>query len=82
MLKFKIDVMAELEKAGITVTMARETGVLSQGTITKLKAGDTSISLATLNTLCCILEMQPRDIVKYVETDEDDDILKKISKSS
>lgn len=30
-----------------------------------------TISLDNLNRLCAVLEMQPRDIIKYVETDED-----------
>ena len=37
----------------------------------KFRNGDTSISLDNLNRLCAVLEMQPRDIIKYVETDED-----------
>lgn len=37
----------------------------------KFKNSDTSITLDNLNRLCAVLEMQPRDIIKYVETEED-----------
>ncbi len=37
--------------------------------------------LRYLNRLCCILEMQPRDIIKYVETEKADRV-KIISKIS
>ena len=37
----------------------------------KFRNGDTNISLEILNRLCCVLEMQPRDIIKFIETDED-----------
>ena len=71
MLEYKIDVINELRKAGINTTKAKKTGIFGQATMKKFKENDTSISLDNLNRLCCILEMQPRDIIKYVETDED-----------
>lgn len=37
----------------------------------KFRNGDTKITLEVLNRLCCVLKMQPRDIIKFVETDED-----------
>lgn len=71
MLEYKIDVIAELNKVGMNTTKAKETGVFGQATMKKFKEKDTSISLDNLNRLCCVLEMQPRDIIKYVETEED-----------
>ena len=71
MLQYKIDVIKELEKAGINTTVARKTGVFGQATMQKFRNGDTSISLDNLNRLCAVLEMQPRDIIKYIETDQD-----------
>lgn len=71
MIEYKIDVIAELNKIGINTTKAKETGVFGQATMKKFKEKDTSISLDNLNRLCCLLEMQPRDIIKYVETEED-----------
>ncbi len=71
MLVYKIDVIEELKKVGINTTVARKTEVFSQGTMRKFRLKDTHLSLDALNRLCCVLEMQPRDILKFVETDED-----------
>lgn len=83
MLEYKIDVIEELNKVGINTTIARKTGIFGQATMKKFKDKDTTISLDNLNRLCCVLEMQPRDIIKYVETDQDkEEILGKITKKS
>lgn len=71
MIVYKIDVLKELNKIGITSTNAKTTGILPQSFFTKIKRGDTSISLDTLNRLCTLLEMQPRDIIKFIETEQD-----------
>lgn len=83
MLEYKINIIEELRKAGINTTKAKETGIFGQATMKKFKDCDTSISLDNLNRLCCVLEMQPRDIIKYVETDKDrNEIISKISEKS
>ena len=80
MLVYKIDVIEELRKVGINTTIARQSGVFAQATMKKFKEKDTTISLDNLNRLWCVLEMQPRDIIKYVETEEDKEkIISKIS---
>lgn len=71
MLQYKINVISELEKVGINTTVAKNTGIFGQETMRKFKEGNTNISLDNLNRLCAVLEMQPRDIIKYIETDED-----------
>ena len=71
MLKYKIDVIQKLQEAGVNTSVAKKTGVFGQATMKKFKDGDTNISLNNLNRLCCILEMQPRDILKYIETEKD-----------
>lgn len=71
LLQYKIDVIPELAKVGINTTTAKKSGIFGQDTMRKFRNGDTKISLEVLNRLCCVLEMQPRDIIKFVETDED-----------
>ena len=79
MLEYKIDNIEKLQEAGVNTTVAKKTGVFGQATMKKFRDGDTNISLDNLNRLCCILEMQPRDIIKYVETENDrKNILSKI----
>lgn len=70
-LEYKINVFQELKSLGITTTTAKRTGLFSQSVMKKFKNSDTSITLDNLNRLCAVLEMQPRDIIKYVETEED-----------
>ena len=83
MLEYKINVISELERVGINTTVARKTGIIGQETMKKFRNGDTSISLDNLNRLCCVLEMQPRDLIKYVETDMDrEKIISKISEKA
>ena len=71
MIQYKIDVIKELDKVGINTTKAKNTGIFGQETMKKFREGNTKISLDNLNRLCAVLEMQPRDIIKYVETEED-----------
>ena len=79
LLEYKIDIIEELKKAGVNTTIAKETGVFGQSTMRKFRENDTSISLDNLNRLCCILEMQPRDIIRYIETvDDREKIISKI----
>ena len=68
---------------GINTTRPKSTGIFGQETMKKFRNGDTSISLDNLNRLCAVLEMQPRDIIKYVETEEDrEKYISKISDKS
>ena len=83
MLQYKIDVIKELSRVGINTTTAKKSGIFGQDTMRKFRIGDTKISLEVLNRLCAVLEMQPRDILKYVETDEDrETIISKICEKS
>jgi len=50
---------------------AKTTGLISQETLKKIKNEDTNISAKSLNSLCLILDMQPKDIFIYEETQED-----------
>lgn len=78
MLKYKFDVGDALERAGFNMYKAKTTGLLSQETLKKIKNEDTNISTKSLNSLCLILDMQPKDIFVYVETPEELEQKKKI----
>ena len=71
MLKYKFNVGDALERAGFNMYKAKTTGLLSQDTFKKIKNEDTNISLKSLNNICLILDMQPKDIIIYEETVED-----------
>lgn len=67
MIKYKFNVGDALERAGINMYKAKTTKILSQDTLKKIKNEDTSISLESLNRVCAILDMQPKDLIVYVE---------------
>ncbi|MDE7435836.1 MAG: helix-turn-helix transcriptional regulator [Lachnospiraceae bacterium] len=71
MIKYKIDVIKALEGIKINTTVARKSGIFGQDTMKKFRNGDTRISLDVLNRLCCLLKMQPGDIVEFMEEEED-----------
>lgn len=71
MLKYKINVFDALDRAGFNIYKAKKTGLLSQNTMYKLKNDDTAITLGALNNICNILDLQPKDILEFVQTEED-----------
>lgn len=78
MLKYRFNVGDALERAGFNTYKAKTSGLLSQDTLKKIKNEDTNISAKSLNSLCLILDMQPKDIFIYVETPEELEQKKKI----
>lgn len=71
MLKYKINVADALERKGFNTYKAKTTRILSQDTLKKIKNEDTNISLESINRICMILDMQPKDIIEYVENEEE-----------
>jgi putative transcriptional regulator len=70
-IKYKIDVADALARVGFSSYTAKKSRLLSQNTMRKIRNGDTSISLQSLDSLCLILGMDLGDIVTY-EMSEDD----------
>ena len=71
MIKYKIDVADALERIGFNSYKAKTTKILSQDTLRKIKNEDTNISLESLNRVCFLLDMQPKDLIVYVEDKEE-----------
>lgn len=71
MIKYKIDIADALERKKFNTYQAVKTKVLSQETLKKIKAEDTKISLETINRLCMLLNLQPKDLIEYVESEEE-----------
>lgn len=65
-LQFKIDVLAELKKKGITTYMIRRDKIMSESTVQKLRSGK-GLAWDNIETLCRLLECQPGDLLEYVE---------------
>lgn len=66
MLKYKIDVIEELKEAGYNSTRILKEGIISQGAMQKLRNNE-MVGIKTLEKLCEILDMQPGNIIKYIE---------------
>lgn len=71
MIVYKINIIAELEKIGLKSTIVKRNGVFGQETMKKFKRNDSAISMKTLNKLCCVLGLQPNDILEYIESQDD-----------
>lgn len=80
MLKYRFNVGDALERIGFNTYKAKTTKILSQDTLRKIKNEDTNISLEALNKLCLILDMKPKDILDYEETERDREEKKKLLK--
>lgn len=70
MIKYKIDVFAELKKHGYNQMRIQRERLLPAQTAQNIKAGK-SITLETLNKICIMCKMQPGDIVEVIPTDEE-----------
>lgn len=70
MIKYKIDVFAELSRHGFNQTRIQRENLLPRQTITNIKAGK-SITLETLNKICLMCRKQPGDIIEMVPSDEE-----------
>lgn len=67
MIKFKIDILQMLKESGYNTNYLRKNKILSESTIQKIRNGDTSLTLKNLDVICSMLEMQPGDVVEFIE---------------
>lgn len=70
MIRYKIDIFAELKKKGFNQTRIQRENLLPKQTMQNIRAGK-SITLETLNKICIMLKMQPGDIIAVDPTDEE-----------
>ena len=70
MIKYKIDVQAELVKRGYTTYRIKQDNLLPGQTLSNLKNGK-MVNMETLGKICVMLKCQPGDIIESVVTDEE-----------
>jgi putative transcriptional regulator len=68
MLKYKINVLEELKKRGLTSYTLRKEKLLGESTIQKLRNGE-GVSWDNLETLCKLLECDISDLLVYEKED-------------
>ena len=66
MLVYKIDVLQSLKEAGYTTTKIRNDKLLGENALQKIRNGE-MIGAKSLDMLCALLDMQPGNIIKYIE---------------
>ena len=66
MLVYKIDVLESLKKSGYNTTRLRKEKLLNESVIQYLREGK-PVGAKALNNICMLLDMQPGNIIKYVE---------------
>lgn len=66
MFRYKVNILEELKKIGYTSYRLRQEKVLSEGTLQKMRVGNTSINLESLAPICELLQCQPGDLVEWV----------------
>ena len=70
MLKYKVNILAELKKAGYPTTRIRRERLLAEGTVQKIREGKIAMTLESLGVIGDILEGQPGDLVEWVRDEE------------
>lgn len=68
MLVYKINVLESLKESGYNSTRILKEGLISQSAVQRLRKNE-MIGIKTLEKLCELLDMQPGNIIKYVEKD-------------
>lgn len=77
MIRFKLDVLKELEKNGYTQKILRVDKLLSQQSIQDIRDSNKNggvirnIRLDTLNKICLMCRKQPGEIIEVIATDEE-----------
>lgn len=66
MIVYKIDVLEALKEAKYTTTRLRKEKLLNESAIQYLREGR-PVGIKALDTICKLLDMQPGNIIKYVD---------------
>lgn len=66
MIVYKINVLRELKHKGYSTYVLRRDRIMGEAQIQKIRQGELA-SKETLNTICRLLQIQPGDLLEYVE---------------
>jgi DNA-binding Xre family transcriptional regulator len=69
MLTYKIDVLETLKESGYNTTRLRKEQIIGESSIQLLRKGE-MVGIKTLEKICDILDMQPGNIIKYIENEK------------
>ena len=63
---YKFDVLETLKESGYNTTRLRKEKLLGENAIQSLRRGE-MVGIIALEKICSLLDMQPGNIIKYVE---------------
>lgn len=66
MIAYKIDVLETLKEAGYNTTRLRKEKLLNESAIQYIREGK-PVGAKALDNICMLLDMQPGNILKYVD---------------
>lgn len=66
MIVYKINVIDTLKENGYNTTRILKENLIPQSSMQKIRKGE-PVSMKTLDTICRLLDMQPGNIIKYIE---------------
>ncbi len=66
MLVYKINVLETLKESGYNSTRILKENLISQSAMQKMRKNE-MVGIKTIEKLCELLDMQPGNIIKYVE---------------
>lgn len=66
MFVYKFDVLQALKESGYTTTRLRKEKLLGENAIQSLRQNE-MVGIIALEKICKLLDMQPGNIIKYVE---------------
>lgn len=69
MFVYKFDVLDTLKESGYTTTKLRKDKLLGENAIQSLRRGE-MVGIIALEKICKLLDMQPGNIIKYVEDEK------------
>lgn len=70
-IRYKIDVLPALKKAGYTALRMRNEKIMGERTIQQIRKGEL-VSWAAMEKICHMLHCQPGDLLEYVEDEAED----------
>lgn len=68
-IKYKVDIIAELKKAGYNTSTIRKEKIMGEAMLQKIRSGQMP-SWAVLETLCTLLRCQPGDLIEFIDDAE------------
>lgn len=66
MIKYRINILEALKKAGYSSYRIRQEKILGESTIQRLRKGEIALTIESLGVICNLLECQPGDLLEWI----------------